>query len=406
MIIQRDTEVTVPKQDGKVTRIQNSIKAYFADDLYYSFDGNQWFWFPPHETVMTVDDITLLYKGNRTEIDIPVSYTSPIIQGGQMGSSTFTGLQDTPDSYQGQAGKVIKVKDSEDGLEYGDIQQNQSSFTFTGDTIPPISLNAQIGDTYFQRTTGKVWICWGTDEDGRIGWFTKDRQHNMSLYAIEEAQQKASITYDLYFPFSETTWDYDDGSYYFHSLFDSNEIKVNEWRLGRHVPILNLLSLYDVTAITTKIDGGDYDITTQSFGFTAILFNEECFQSSDRNLFVFTAGADGSQDKKKIYVIKSADGTWKVKFTNKGDKYREYSLGAIDDSVALTCLFDGSNVKVYRNGALEYNETHDFEDIPNPSQASVMITSKSVLVEDLLLHLTSLPNDTEIQDYYDKEYVR
>ena len=405
MIIQRDTEVTIPKQDGKVTRIQNSIKAYFADDLYYSFDGNQWFWFAPHETVLTVDDITLLYKGNRTEIDIPVSYTSPIIQGGQMGSSTFTGLQDTPDSYQGQAGKVIKVKDSEDGVEFADIQ---SSYKFMGDKIPSVDIQAEIGDRYLQTSNGRVWICWGVDCNGKSGWFSKDKKGNWT-YDLEYATLSASIPYDLFFSFVESLWDDDDGSYYFHSQYNTDEIDVKEWILGRKAPILNVSNDTSTPKYKTDINGGDYDITTQNFGFSAILFNSGYFNNSNVVLFKIVSDGDYNTQKNRKYinVIKQSDGVWKVRFSNTDNsKSREYSLGVIDDSVALTCLFDGSNVKVYRNGALEYNETHDFEDIPNPSQPSVFFSPKYVLIEDLLLHLTSLPNDTEIQDYYNKEYVR
>ena len=40
---------------------------------------------------------------------------------GGLGISTFLGLEDTPDSYAGFAGKAVKVKITEDGLEFGDV---------------------------------------------------------------------------------------------------------------------------------------------------------------------------------------------------------------------------------------------------------------------------------------------
>jgi len=40
---------------------------------------------------------------------------------GGSGTDTFLGLEDTPDSYAGFAGKAVKVKITEDGLEFGDV---------------------------------------------------------------------------------------------------------------------------------------------------------------------------------------------------------------------------------------------------------------------------------------------
>jgi len=37
----------------------------------------------------------------------------------------FTDLLDTPNSYEGQAGKVLKVKETEDGLEFGDVSPGE-----------------------------------------------------------------------------------------------------------------------------------------------------------------------------------------------------------------------------------------------------------------------------------------
>ena len=42
------------------------------------------------------------------------------------GATSFLNLTDTPNSYEGQAGKVVKVKDTEDGLEFVDIPSGGS----------------------------------------------------------------------------------------------------------------------------------------------------------------------------------------------------------------------------------------------------------------------------------------
>lgn len=52
------------------------------------------------------------------------------------GAQTFLELLDTPDSYRNQAGKVFKVKATEDGLEYGEAAANLDSLTDVVITSP------------------------------------------------------------------------------------------------------------------------------------------------------------------------------------------------------------------------------------------------------------------------------
>lgn len=54
-------------------------------------------------------------NGSTSWNDLP--YFEP---GSSGGASTFLDLTDTPSSYSGQAGKIVKVNSSEDGLEFGD----------------------------------------------------------------------------------------------------------------------------------------------------------------------------------------------------------------------------------------------------------------------------------------------
>ena len=58
------------------------------------------------------------------------------------GATTFTGLTDTPSSYSGQSGKVVQVKATEDGLEFG---TGGGATTFTGLTDTPDSYSGQGG---------------------------------------------------------------------------------------------------------------------------------------------------------------------------------------------------------------------------------------------------------------------
>ena len=54
--------------------------------------------------------------------------------GGVGGVSTFLDLTDTPADYSGQGGKVVKVKDTEDGLEFGTGGGGASTFKDLTDT--------------------------------------------------------------------------------------------------------------------------------------------------------------------------------------------------------------------------------------------------------------------------------
>jgi hypothetical protein len=64
------------------------------------------------------------------------------------GSSTFTGLTDTPSSYSGEGGKVLKVKATEDGVEFGTVSG-------TGDVVGPASATNN-AVARFDTTTGKL----------------------------------------------------------------------------------------------------------------------------------------------------------------------------------------------------------------------------------------------------------
>jgi len=46
--------------------------------------------------------------------------------------NSFLGLTDTPSSYSGHGGKVVKVKGAEDGLEFGDVEAANVSYSNAG----------------------------------------------------------------------------------------------------------------------------------------------------------------------------------------------------------------------------------------------------------------------------------
>jgi len=67
------------------------------------------------------------------------------------GANTFLGLADTPDSYTGQANKFVKVKATEDGLEFAEAVGGVT--TFLGLTDTPDSYSGQAGKFVRVKTT-------------------------------------------------------------------------------------------------------------------------------------------------------------------------------------------------------------------------------------------------------------
>jgi len=89
------------------------------------------------------------------------------------GVTTFLGLTDTPDSYAGQAGKVAKVKSTEDGLEFGvagaatflDLTDTPSSYPFARGAV---RINDDNNALEFQRQT-RLYSTKPTADSSRIG---------------------------------------------------------------------------------------------------------------------------------------------------------------------------------------------------------------------------------------------
>jgi len=71
--------------------------------------------------------------------------------GGTGGASTFLELNDTPSDYTGNAGKVVRVNASEDGLEFGTVSGGAGTFTELTDT--PSSYVGRGGDVVVVKTT-------------------------------------------------------------------------------------------------------------------------------------------------------------------------------------------------------------------------------------------------------------
>jgi hypothetical protein len=76
---------------------------------------------------------------------------------GQSLIEAFTDLTDTPNSYTGEAGRIVKVKDGEDGLEFGDASGFNLQVYEEGDTpITNVNEIEVIGATVTNDGGGKV----------------------------------------------------------------------------------------------------------------------------------------------------------------------------------------------------------------------------------------------------------
>jgi len=73
------------------------------------------------------------------------------VPGAGAGAGTFLALSDTPSDYTGNAGKVVKVNATEDGLEFGTISEGAGTFTELTDT--PSSYVGRGGDVVLVKTT-------------------------------------------------------------------------------------------------------------------------------------------------------------------------------------------------------------------------------------------------------------
>ena len=126
-----------------------------------------------------------------TQLQGGVSVVTVGVQGpaGASGVAVFTGLTDTPASYTGQAGKLVKVKSTEDGLEYGDPSGSavsQLSDLSDVNTSTPTNRNALIADgvDFESRALTTDDIQSGTFADERIAE-SSVTQHQSALSVTE-----------------------------------------------------------------------------------------------------------------------------------------------------------------------------------------------------------------------------
>jgi hypothetical protein len=115
----------------------------FATDLeqWGYYDGTDWQW--GTAAALGLDDLTDVDAPSPTDGDVlswdeTESAWVPVASGGG-GSSTFVGLSDTPASFSGQAGKVVTVNETEDGLIFADAPDTGFGFVSFGVTVSDVA---------------------------------------------------------------------------------------------------------------------------------------------------------------------------------------------------------------------------------------------------------------------------
>ena len=153
---------------------------------------------------------------------------------GAGGASSFTDLTDTPSSYSGQAGKYIKVKSDESGLEF-DTPSGSGDITAVGDVGSGDAFTADgEGNTlYFEGSTADAYetILQGQD-------VTSDITINLpsssgTLLNKEQIDTEAEFESLLFSVFTPSDGSLSDDDLSDNSINDLNDVDTTGWAEGK-----------------------------------------------------------------------------------------------------------------------------------------------------------------------------
>lgn len=172
-----DTYLVAAGAAGAWAGKENNIAHYY---------GQAWNFYPPSVKNPIVyvedEDIHLYWSGS--------AYTQ--ISGGGGGSSTFTGLTDTPSSYSGNATKGVRVNSGETALEfYTPVDTSGRNWA-----LPHKGARVSLSAT--QAITAGNWqdIAWATEDLDTDGFWVVG---NPSLFTIPSHVTKARLWCSAYF---------------------------------------------------------------------------------------------------------------------------------------------------------------------------------------------------------------
>lgn len=139
-----------------VAATATGVWAGHEDEIAYWFNG-AWRFVPPLETlpVGVVDHS----PGPYVEYDADGSPPGWVALSIGSVNTTFAGLTDTPSSYSGQAGKGVRVKGDESGLEFAAPATDRSTVTSVSSSSGVVTLNYALGD-YFTLTLTENVTSW------------------------------------------------------------------------------------------------------------------------------------------------------------------------------------------------------------------------------------------------------
>ena len=126
------------------------------DEIAYFFQGG-WRFLPPLENMI----IGVTDSGAYVEYDGTGSPPGWEVLGVGPGIGVFTGLTDTPNSYSGQGGKIVKVNGDENALEFvASEATDRSTVTSVSSSSGVVTLNYALGDYFTLALTENVtsWV--------------------------------------------------------------------------------------------------------------------------------------------------------------------------------------------------------------------------------------------------------
>jgi len=108
----------------------------------------------------------------RVVLDEPALYLKSDTGWEKVGASDFLSLIDTPDSYTDQGGKVLRVKATEDGIEFVDLETGVSAFIELSDV--PSTYEGSEGKYLRVKTGGGLEFATVEGGGGELSYLTDD----------------------------------------------------------------------------------------------------------------------------------------------------------------------------------------------------------------------------------------
>jgi len=249
MTILNTQSVKIPKQDGKLTVIQNFVGGNYAENLYYSYEEDgSWFLLGKYDVLTSLDDVWLKYEGNRTAVEIPIAYVTPPFNVSSSGGSG---------------------------------NNNQGDDMIKGYGIPRKDIQANVGDIYLDKNTGNRWICYYSRNNETAWFIDSGLTLSMNLENSDDDYPANNGTYDYFFPFEVSFWDYDNEEYEFVQRISKNEMKIKSYSIGRYFQCIDFSKIKSDNDTDRRIE---CEFSPDVYSDASLGFTVNFMPSTEQNL--------------------------------------------------------------------------------------------------------------------------